>query len=120
MVLSIFLVLTITISNVLAGQFLTGEKLKSTIIGKTFYAKHLKKGFEFKVYFDVDGQTAYRTTNSGVSKTTYKFDGETHCIYWKGVDRCAKILDNGDGSYIRVSNGVHMVSWFKVVQGKDL
>ncbi|MFV2061222.1 MAG: hypothetical protein ACC653_11115 [Gammaproteobacteria bacterium] len=119
----IVLYLTVSILSIgiaQAEQYLSADKLKSAIIGKTFYAEHLKKGFKFKVYFDVDGSTAYRTTSDGISKTSYKFDGDKHCILWKDVDRCAKILDKGDGTYIRVKNGNHIMSWYKVVQGRDL
>lgn len=105
---------------VFAEEYMTTEKIKSVVFGKTFYAKHLIKDFKFKVFFDVDGVTAYRTKEAEVIKTTYKFDGNKHCIFWRGNDRCANILDNGNGTYTRVKNGKHMVDWYKVVQGKDL
>jgi len=108
-------------NQVIAGETLSVDKVKSLIIGNTIYANHLKKEFEFKVYFDVDGVTAYRKQDGDAVKTTYKFEGNKHCIYWKDKDRCANILDNGDGTYNRVNpNGKSFVKWNKVVKGKDL
>ena len=107
--------------QVIAGEALSVDKVKSLIIGNTVYASHLKKDFEFKVYFDVDGVTAYRNQDGDTVKTTYKFEGNRHCLYWKDKDRCANILDNGDGTYNRLNpNGKSFVKWNKVVKGKEL
>jgi len=106
--------------TVFAGEKLNASKVKTVVVGKTFYAKHLVKGIKFKVYFDADGKTAYRTTKEGVVKTTYKFEGNKHCIEWQGKTHCSVIVDNGDGTYARLNNGKPVVEWYKVVEGKDV
>jgi len=103
------------------AEGLSSDKIKSLIVGNTVVAKHLKKDFEFKVYFDVDGVTAYRAQNGETIKTTYNFEENKHCINWKGSNRCATVLDNGDGTYTRVNaNGKQVVKWTNVVKGKSL
>jgi len=105
----------------LAGDFLDAAAIKALISGNTVHSEHLKRGFEFKVYFDADGETAIRQQHGDDTETTYKFKGDKHCIHWKGKDRCAKIRDNGDGSYDRVNKkGKVNVKWLKIAEGKDL
>ncbi len=102
-----------------ADEFLDASAVKALVTGKTIHAMHLKKDFEFKVYFDPDGETAYRSQGGETTKTTYKFDDNKHCIYWKGKNRCANILDNGDGTYTRVNKkGKKKVKWTKFEDGK--
>ncbi|MDH5445091.1 MAG: hypothetical protein OEY52_06000 [Gammaproteobacteria bacterium] len=105
-----------------AGDFVTGDKLASLVINKTVRAKHLKKDFEFSIYFDKDGKTAFRKKRNGeIVKTTYRFDGNKHCLFWKGKDRCASIKDNGDGTYSRINDsGNEVVKWTKLEVGKNL
>lgn len=115
------LIIILGASQIIAGDVLSIDKVKSLVIGNTVEASHLKKDFEFKVYFDLDGVTAYRKQNGDIVKTTYKFEENKHCIYWKDKDRCANIVDNGDGTYNRVKpNGKSFVKWIKVVKGKVL
>lgn len=100
---------------------LKADKLKKLIIGHTAFSVHLEKGFEFQVYFDADGKTAYRTHRGDIVQTTYSFNGNQHCIYWKDKNRCATLLDNADGTFTRVTpNGKHAIKWTKVVPGKQL
>ncbi|HDH08724.1 MAG TPA: hypothetical protein ENG96_04515 [Gammaproteobacteria bacterium] len=108
-------------TQVFAGEELNAEKVKQLVVGHTMSAVHLNKDFEFKVYFDVDGKTAYRDQDGDTTKTTYKFEGNKHCIYWRGDDRCANIIKNDDGTYDRVNeDGDHVVQWSKIVKGKQL
>ena len=107
--------------QVYAEKYLTADEVKSLVVGNTMHAQHLKKDFEFSVHFDSDGNTAFRKQFDETTKTTYKFNGDKHCIFWKGQDRCAKILDNGDGTYTRINKkGKHVVKWTKVIKGKEL
>ena len=102
-----------------AEDFMDADAIKALVTGKTIHALHLKKDFEFKVFFDPDGETAYRSQGGEVTETTYKFVGNKHCIYWKEKDRCANILDNGDGTYTRVNKkGKKIVKWTKFEDGK--
>ena len=106
---------------VMAADFLKADKIKSLVSGKTIHAKHLKKGFTFTVFFDTDGKTAFRKQAGKTTKTTYKIVGDTHCIFWKGSDRCANIIDNGNGTYSRVNvGGKKIVDWTKIENGKNL
>jgi len=108
-------------AQAIAGDYMDEAAVKSLVVGNTFYATHLKKDFEFKVYFEADGKTAIRQQNGESTETTYEFKGNKHCIFWLEKNRCANILDNGDGTYMRVNkNGVSIVKWTKVVKGKDL
>jgi len=107
--------------NAYADEFLNADKIKALITGNTIEAKHLLKGFKFKVYFDNDGKTALRNQKGNSQKTSYSFERNLHCIYWAGKDRCANIKDNGDGTYTRVmSNGKKVVKWTKITKGKTL
>lgn len=104
-----------------AGDYVAGDKLAGLVVDKTIRAKHLKKGFEFSVYFDKDGKTAYRKQGGDVTQTTYRIEGNKHCLHWKGKDRCAQILDNGDGTYVRVNKkGKQVVMWTKIESSKNL
>jgi len=102
-----------------ADEFLDADAVKALVTGKTIHAMHLKKDFEFKVYFDPDGKTAYRSQHGETTKTTYEFRDNKHCIFWKEKNRCANILDNGDGTYTRVNKkGKKKVKWTKFEDGK--
>ena len=104
-----------------AGEELSAEDVKSLVIGNTISATNLMKDFHFKVYFDSDGSTAFRSQGGEMTKTTYEFKGSKHCIYWKGKNRCANILKNDDGSYTRVNKkGKHVVQWTEIVEGNQL
>lgn len=53
-------------------------------------------------------------------ETTYGFVGDQHCLLWKGKNRCAKVIDNGNGTYTRINNkGKPIIKWNKIVEGKD-
>lgn len=93
-----------------AEDYLDATAIKTLITGKTIYATHLKKDFKFKVYFDKDGKSAIRQQKGKNTETTYRFEGSKHCIHWKGKDRCANIVDNGDGTYSRVNNKSKRIS----------
>ena len=105
-----------------AETVLNAEEVSALIVGKTVNAHHLVKGHDFKVYFSPDGETAYRTTKKGVKETTYVIqeDGR-HCIFLKGRDRCAKIINNGDGTYSRLNkSGEKKVLWKSFDQGNTI
>lgn len=106
---------------VLADDFLNGDQIKELVTGNTVQAEHLRKGFDFAVYFDADGQTAVRKQDGEETETSYRIDGDKHCIHWKGKDRCAEIRDNGDGSYDRINaNGKAVVRWSSFTAGRQL
>jgi len=104
-----------------AEAFLTADEVRALVVGHTMTAHNLFMDVGFRVYFDPDGETAYRRHGGEVTKTRYFFEGDMHCIVWRGEDRCARILDNGDGTYQRVDrNGARIIKWTKVVDGNRL
>ena len=108
-------------TQALAEKYLTADEVQAQVVGNAMHAKHLFRDFDFTVYFDANGQTAYRRQHGTTTKTFYKFKGDKHCIFWMDADRCANILDNGDGTYTRVNKGgKKVVKWVRVVEGKDL
>ena len=118
--LAILATLFISASTV-AEDYMGEEAVKALVVGNTIHAEHLKKDFEFKVYFDADGKTAIREQGGDSAETTYEFKGNKHCIFWKEKNRCANILDNGDGTYFRVNkNAKKIIKWNKIVKGNDL
>jgi hypothetical protein len=103
-----------------AGNPLSAEEIKTLITGKTVHAKHEKKGFTFSVYFAEDGSAIRKWKNDELQNGKYTFKDNMHCINVGDGDKCATIEDNGDGSYKRLKNGKkHMITWTKVVDGKD-
>ena len=106
-----------------AGKVLSNDEVKALVSGKTVHAKHLKKGFNFSVYFNADGSVIRKWKNDKMQDGKWFFDGNLHCINVGGGDRCASIEDNGDGTYKRLKGGnsnKHFITWTKIVDGKDL
>ena len=106
-----------------AGKVLSPDELKTLITGKTVHAKHEKKGFTFRVYFNDDGSVIRKWKNDKLQDGKWFFDGNLHCINVGDGDKCASIEDNGDGTYKRLKGGnsdKHFISWTKIVDGKDL
>ena len=114
--------LLLTVGSVVnAEEFLSQDEVKNLVMGKTIHATHLKRDFDFIVYFDKDGKTAFRKQDNETTKTTYSIKDNKHCIFWNGEDRCANILKNEDGSYTRVTpNGRKVVKWLKFNEGNKL
>ena len=105
-----------------AENYLDNNKIKELVTGKTIYSKHLKKDFDFSAYFDADGKTAIRKKRNGdIVKTSYSIEGNKHCMQWKGKNRCARIIDNGDGTYTRVNKkGKKIIKWLKFEAGNKV
>jgi hypothetical protein len=108
-----------------AGETLTGDQIRALITDKTIQAEHLGKGFTFEVYFDPDGKTATRTHKGAKVTTAYSIDGDEHCLLWNGANRCATIMDNGDGTYSRINTsgryrGKAVVKWIRFEDGNRL
>lgn len=105
-----------------AGEVMTGKEIKTLITGKTVQAEHLKKGFTFTVYFAADG-SAIRKKNGDNIDGTYTIKDNKHCVNFGNGDKCATILPNGGGTYIRLKNGNSnkgFIKWSKIVDGKHL
>jgi len=106
-----------------AGKIVSPDGIKALVTGKTVHAKHEKKGFTFSVYFNADGSAIRKWKNDKIQEGKWFFDGGLHCINVGGGDKCASIEDNGDGTYKRLKGGnsdKHLITWTKIVDGKDL
>lgn len=118
---SIIAAMLLVLSPVMAGENMSADQIKALIAGKSMHAEHMIKDFEFDLYFDADGETAHRSQGGDTTKTTYKFKGDKHCIFWKGANRCAFIRDNGDGTYSRVNGrDKEIIKWSNIVDGNKL
>jgi hypothetical protein len=111
--------------NIQAGDTLSGDEIRELITDKTIQAEHLTKGFTFEVYFDPDGKTAIRKQKGATVTTAYSIKGDEHCLLWNGGNRCAKIQDNGDGTYTRINTngkakGKAVVKWVQFEAGNQL
>jgi hypothetical protein len=106
-----------------AGKVLSPDEIKALITGNTVHAEHLKKGFNFSVYFNEDGSVIRKWKNDKLQDGKWFFKDNLHCINVGGGDKCASIEDNGDGSYKRLKNGKsnkHFITWKSIANGKDL
>ena len=98
-------------------RVLSGDELRALITDKTVQVTRAKDGAQWKVYFGADGKSLSSDTGEG----SWEVNGSgEHCN--SGVRlKCAKVADNGDGSYARLKpNGDVAVTWTTIVDGKDL
>lgn len=104
-----------------AGNVLSADEIKALIVGKTVHAKHEKKGFTFSAYFNEDGSLIRKWKDGELQNGKYFFKDNMHCINVDDGDKCATMEANGDGTYKRLKNGKkHVITWQKLVDGKDL
>lgn len=105
-----------------AADALSNNAVKTLITGKTIKAEHLKKGFNFSVYFAKDG-SVIREWQGDMQVGTSFFKGNLHCINVGNGDKCATIVPNGDGTYKRLKGGdedKHFINWLSFTDGKHL
>ncbi len=99
------------------NKVLNGDEIKALITGKTVHVTRKNDGAQWKIFFDVNGKAISSQSGEG----TWDINGSNeHCN--SGVNlNCAKISDNGDGTYSRLKpNGDIAVIWTKIVNGKDM
>lgn len=104
-----------------AGDRLSSAEIKELITDKTVSATHLKKNFDFRIYFSGDG-TAVRLKDGSVKESPYEITTDNeHCVtsVIRNKRKCAYIEANGDGTYDRVlSNGKHVIRWSEFEAGR--
>jgi len=107
-------------SHTMAAGTLSGEEVKKLIVGNTAHGV-APSGKPMKNYFDPSG-TLVRSVGGKVIEGSYSIsDDGTQCIKVGKADTCAKIANNGDGTYHRVDGeGKVLLKWEKIVPGKDL
>ena len=103
-----------------ADDTLTGDQIKSLIVGKTVHAEHARKGFKFSVFFDEDG-TATRIKNGNTKEGRYVIVKNMQCVDMGRGENCATIVANGNGTYKRLKEGDdHVVDWISFTNGRYL
>ena len=97
-----------------AEKMLTGDEIKALISNKTVSVTH-KNGTQWRTYFAPDGKSV---RNNGDS-SEWSVEDNKHCSSTAKL-RCGAIRDNGNGTYSRLKpDGVQVVLWEKIVDGKD-
>lgn len=88
-----------------AGDFLSGDEIKSIYTGKTAKGVHLKKGFSYMAYFSPDGALIQKKDDGDTNEGKWSVDDEgRQCVSWNGsgVTKCFPLVNNNDGSYTKV------------------
>lgn len=101
-----------------AGETLDADAVRKLITGNTVHGLS-PTGVTQKNYFGPDGKTIRQTGDKIVEGSWSVNDDGTQCV--KGMPGgCAKIVDNGNGTYDRVTDtdGIRL-RWTSVVKGKD-
>lgn len=101
-----------------AGETLDADAVRKLITGNTVHGLNPTGGTQ-KNYFAPDGKTVRQIGDKIVEGTWNVKDDGTQCV--KGMPGgCAKIVNNGDGTYDRVTDdGGIRLRWTSVVNGKD-
>lgn len=101
-----------------AGETLDADAVRKLITGNTVHGLSPTGGTQ-KNYFGPDGKTIRQTGDKIVEGSWSVNDDGTQCV--KGMPGgCAKIVNNGDGTYDRVTDdGGIRLRWTSVVKGKD-
>ena len=115
-------------SSVLAENFMLAPDVKLALSGKTCSGEHLRKDFNFKVYFSPDGVVQQVKRNGDKQKGNWSvLDNGKRCLEWDGSDirKCFPVRDNGDESYTLVKvkgNGDirELILWRHCMQGNTL
>lgn len=97
---------------------MSGDQLKALINGKTVHVTVIKNGKTWSMYHAPDGKSY--DSRGGEGKWYISDQGE-HCNEAPKVKfKCGKVVDKGDGVYIRLNpSGDPIVKWSNIVDGKD-
>jgi len=100
-----------------ADQTLSGDQVKALINGKTVHVTVIANGKTWDMYHAADGIS--HDSRGGEGKWYISEKGE-HCNDAPKVKfKCGKIVDKGDGTYVRLSpNDKPLVTWTNIVDGK--
>ncbi len=97
--------------SVFAGDFLSGEQIKSAISGKTVQWEHMFKSKSGMTYYSADG-TITGVQNGNKREGTWHVDGDKLCVSW---GKCLAIEPDGNGGYYKVKGGSKRVVHIKSV-----
>jgi hypothetical protein len=97
-----------------AAKVLSGDEIKALITDKTVSVSAGSK--QWRQYFAADGSSA----RDNGKNSTWSVEGDKHCNTAAADFPCAPVRDNGDETYSRIKdNGEAIVTWSKIVGGKD-
>lgn len=100
----------------MSGKKLTGDEIKTLLVGNTYHWKHVTRSDSGKSYFNADGSSKWaKNGNSGESEWAIK--GDQLC-FTGNKKLCRDVQADGKGSYYLVKNGSkRVVKIFKIEQG---
>ena len=115
-------------SSAFAEEFMPATDVKLALSGKTCSGEHVRKNFNFKVYFSEDGVVQQVKENGDKRKGKWSvLDNGKRCLEWDESDvrKCFHIRDNGDESYTLLKvkgNGDirELILWSNCTQGNAL
>lgn len=115
-------------ASALADNFMTATEIKSTLSGKTCAGEHLRKNYNFKVYFSPDGVVTQVKDNGYKRNGTWSIlDSGKRCLEWEGTDirKCFHIQNNGNKTYTLTKikkNGdtLNLIQWSYCLNGNTL
>jgi hypothetical protein len=113
-------------TSALAGTPLNGEQIRQLASGNTIAIHSLAKNNHFQTYYAPDGSAISHNESTGKNnRGTWRItDSGEWCNYWPSeknpVDHCGQVLDNGDGTYNRLENGILRSVWKKIYPGNAI
>ena len=100
-----------------------GEPLnyRASFAGKTVSGQHIKKGFQFKDYFEEGGVLIEVRTNGKRKKGKWTLSDSGHlCIIWKNNEGCGQLIYKNDGSYSFTRNNTEIRRYSQFEKGNAL
>lgn len=106
-----------------AGTPLSGEQIKQLVSGNTIVLYSHARSQNYTIHYATDGSAASRSESDGkIVKGTWRItDSSEWCNHWTGaVERCGRVIDNGDGTYNRMESGSLRAVWKKIHPGNTI
>lgn len=100
----------------MSGKKLTGDEIKTLLVGNTYHWTHVTRSDSGKSYFNPDGSSKWaKNGSSGESGWAIKAD---QLCFTGNKKLCRDVQADGKGSYYLVKNGSkRVVKIFKIEQG---
>ena len=107
-----FLVFSLSAGVANAGEYLSGDEIKSLFSNKTFDIYTVKKGKNLSAYDSPDGEHVVHIPWKGkISHRKWWVEENKHCTsHPKRADRCKDMKSIGEGKYEGYHNGDHVVT----------
>ncbi len=103
-----------------ADDPIRGDALKQLYSGNTVHGHHIKKDFDFLLYFSPDGKATRKRDNGKIHEGKWQLneDGDM-CVDFGKWGGCGQLYKNEDGSYTRKRDGDSLIKIKKFASGKD-